>query len=724
MKKTFSFYFALWFTKAMRQFMRLLGKNAAHLPGKFAIKICPKFLAMMDKPKHTIGVTGTNGKTTVSNLLVDMLMAQGYAVTNNRLGSNMKEGVASALIANSTLGGKSKNDYAVLEIDERSSMHIYPYIKPEYVICTNLFRDSILRNGSPEYIQSIVTAHMQKETTLILNADDLISGSIAPENKRVYYSIRRMPTDTPECTNIVNDCQICPKCAATLKYEYVRYHQIGKAVCPSCGFASPKPDYDAQVNNDDGTVTIYERGVAENYKLLNNSTFNIYNQLCITALLRELGISADQVRDGLSKIALPDYRYTQFTQNGMHVVDMMAKEHNPIACSVVFDYVSKEPGMKEVLFLLDDETPKESMCWIYDCDYERLNSPLIKHIIIPGSRALDQKLRLLMAGVPEEKIIIGMEDLEAPSYLEFDGTDTVFVLHQHWKPEMDKKVVARIRELLSERGEDIGSSSNVMNSDDKAKTKEVDGRQENVPSEQGRGKIVESLFPEIANLYGDTGNVRYLWKCMPAAEFVNDSLNDVPSFVATRPDIIYMGPMSEHAQELVIDRLKKYKDRLKQLIDDNVVFLMTGNAAEVFWKAIENEDGTIIEGLGLFDYVAKRKMFARYNRHVMGVLEGSIEIVGYKNQFTHSYGDNSSEFFFDVTKGDGLNRENAKEGVRKNNFVGTYLLGPILIQNPHLTEYVLKLIGVDNPKLAFEKTIVAAYDRRLAEYKEIEFIIQ
>ena len=448
-KKNIRFYFSLWTVKIMRLSMKALGKNAAHLPGKFAIKLCPNFIELMDKPKHTIGVTGTNGKTTVSNLLVDMLEACGHKTTNNRLGSNMREGVASALIANSTITGKSKNDWAVLEIDERSSMHIYPYLKPEYVICTNLFRDSILRNGSPEYIQKIVSDNMQKETKLILNADDLISGSVAPGNARIYYSIRRLPTDTDKCENIVNDCQICPKCATKLNYEYVRYHQIGKAVCPKCGFSSPKADYDAEVNVSENKMVVYEKNAKEEYELLNNSIFNIYNQLTITALLREVGISADKIRESLKKISLPDYRYTKFRVGNIDVVDMMAKEHNPIACSVVFDYVSKEPGRKEVLFLLDDETPKESMCWIYDCDYEKLNSDLIKHIIIPGSRSLDQKLRLLMAGVPEEKIIIDMQDMEAPDYLEFENTDTIFVLHQHWKPEVDKKVVAKIKDLLN-----------------------------------------------------------------------------------------------------------------------------------------------------------------------------------------------------------------------------------------------------------------------------------
>lgn len=234
--------------------------------------------------------------------------------------------------------------------------------------------------------------------------------------------------------------------------------------------------------------------------------------------------------------------------------------------------------------------------------------------------------------------------------------------------------------------------------------------------------IIEQLFPEIANLYGDTGNIRYLKKCLPEASFVEDTLNEKPHFADEIPGLIYMGPMSEHAQELVIDRLMPYKDRLSELIDKGVIFLLTGNAAEVFYKEILCEDGTSIKCLDLFDFTAKRKMFNRYNRHCMGQM-GDITIVGYKNQFTHSYGDNSDGYFIKVERGDGLNPETKLEGVRKNNFIGTYLLGPILIQNPLFTEYILKLLGVEKPELAFKETIMAAYERRLSEYKEFDFPI-
>ena len=232
--------------------------------------------------------------------------------------------------------------------------------------------------------------------------------------------------------------------------------------------------------------------------------------------------------------------------------------------------------------------------------------------------------------------------------------------------------------------------------------------------------ILESLFPEVANLYGDNGNMRYLKLCIPDAETVIDRLNEEPYFVKNTPSFIAMSPMSERAQELVIARLFPYRERIAELIEIGCIFLMTGNAMEIFFDEIQNEDGTSIKGLGIFHYVAKRKMFDRYNRHCMGDF-GDIRIVGYKNQFTHAYGDNSKEFFLSVTKGDGINRESQLEGIKRNNFFGTYLLGPILIQNPKFTRYILSLLDRSDVSLPFEETIMAAYERRREEYEEMEF---
>lgn len=233
---------------------------------------------------------------------------------------------------------------------------------------------------------------------------------------------------------------------------------------------------------------------------------------------------------------------------------------------------------------------------------------------------------------------------------------------------------------------------------------------------------IETLFPEIANLYGDHANIRYLQLCVPQAEYISDALADEPAFASVSPSMIYMGPMTEHQQELVIDKLRPYKKRIEEMIEEGVIFLITGNAMEVFYDRIENEDGSVIEGLGLFHYTAKRKMFKRYNNSVVGNFEG-MKLVGFKNLFAFGYGDNSGEYFFEVEKGDGINRESKLEGIHRKNFFGTYVIGPILILNPELTLYMQKLLGVDEPRLVYEDAIRDAYEERLKQYLEHEFTL-
>ena len=144
--------------------------------------------------------------------------------------------ISTALLRGCDLLGRAKSyDMAVLEVDERSSVRVYPYITPDYIAVTNLFRDSIMRNAHAEFIADIISRSVPASSRLVLNADDLISCGLAPENPRVYFGIDRLPSDTVECVNHINDVRICPKCAGKLRYEYRRYHHIGHAVCPACG---------------------------------------------------------------------------------------------------------------------------------------------------------------------------------------------------------------------------------------------------------------------------------------------------------------------------------------------------------------------------------------------------------------------------------------------------------------------------------------------------------
>ena len=79
---------ALWMSKLAMWLQKLLGMNASYFPGKLAIKLCPDFLGRIDKPKTIMTVTGTNGKTTCCNMILDVLHDAGYRVLDNRAGSN------------------------------------------------------------------------------------------------------------------------------------------------------------------------------------------------------------------------------------------------------------------------------------------------------------------------------------------------------------------------------------------------------------------------------------------------------------------------------------------------------------------------------------------------------------------------------------------------------------------------------------------------------------
>lgn len=252
---------------------------------------------------------------------------------------------------------------------------------------------------------------------------------------------------------------------------------------------------------------------------------------------------------------------------------------------------------------------------------------------------------------------------------------------------------------------------------------------------------IEILFPEFCNLFGDMSNMRYLQQCLPEAEFTETPFEAEPKFISEPVDLIYLGPMTERTQERVIEKFMPYRSRLNELINSGTVFLFTGNAMEVLFKAIYKPMQEQVEelnlfpiklpklkrarpcpmseipALGLLPLTAKRDMLHRHNSTFLGKFENT-EIMGFKSQFTFAYPTEDISGLFTVTKGVGLNPECNFEGVRVNNFFGTYLIGPILVLNPDFTTHLLKCMGVAEPKIAFDTAARAAYEKRLKDFKE------
>ena len=226
---------------------------------------------------------------------------------------------------------------------------------------------------------------------------------------------------------------------------------------------------------------------------------------------------------------------------------------------------------------------------------------------------------------------------------------------------------------------------------------------------------IELLFPEVCSLFGELANIKYLADSVPGAQIIKTSLNQTPAFVSGNADMIYMGSMTEGIQKTAAERLLPYKEYLEEYIENGKPALATGNALEIFSAGIESEDGSFIKGLELFSVTAKRNMKKRFNSLYLGMFEG-IEVVGFKSQFSHSFGDNSDCFFADTVRGTGLNPENPREGLKRNNFIATYLLGPLLVLNPLLTSWFTEKLG-SGGEPAFYDAAMSSYSARLAEFK-------
>lgn len=434
MLKKIRFLIALWVGKAARLALRMIGKPATCTPGIIALKLCPDFLAHLKMPETLICVTGTNGKTTVSNLIADVIRDCGYSVTNNSYGSNVQGGVAAAFLTDSTLTGKAKKQYGVIEVDERSSLKVYSYITPDYLVCNNIMRDSLKRNAHTDFISYIISKSLSPKTHVILNADDLICARLAPEStERTYFGVDVRKPEGGDPEN-VRDVVYCPICGHRFDVEYIRYYHIGRMSCPECGLRSPDRRFTVTaVDTDRHTLTVEHDGKCEEYRLMNDNIINIYNSCAAITALHTVGLSYEQIRGAFERLKIVTTRYERVSVGDVNITMQFAKGQNPSACGRAFSYVAGHSGSnKSVLIMTDfqEKNESESVCWLYDCDMSALADDSIGEIIFAGRRCRDQRLRAIMAGVPDSKIRITDEPQDGVNMVDTKTHKEIFILYQ------------------------------------------------------------------------------------------------------------------------------------------------------------------------------------------------------------------------------------------------------------------------------------------------------
>ncbi len=226
------------------------------------------------------------------------------------------------------------------------------------------------------------------------------------------------------------------------------------------------------------------------------------------------------------------------------------------------------------------------------------------------------------------------------------------------------------------------------------------------------------LYHDIMNLYGDYANISALERIFKnsGVEYTADKLSfsDSPAF--EEYDFIYIGSGTERNRNVVLEDIRKYADGLKAFIDSGKPVLMTGNSFEMLGKTITGANGKTIDGLGIFDFAVTEQNRTRTTGDAIftaGFLDKPL--VGFINKCSEIEG--ISEPLFSVKMGLGNKNDGDTEGIRKNNFFGTHLTGPVLIKNPHFLVYLARLIAGENTEIKTDRLKYenAGYEITLSE---------
>lgn len=430
-KRNLRFYLSIAAARLTGNIIRLAGGKGSHWPGKIALRLCPDFLVRIARPELVLAITGTNGKTTTANLLADTMRELGYDFAHNSHGSNIKEGVTTAMIQSASFWGSPKKNCVLLEVDERASRVIFPELIPDYLIITNLFRESYARNAHVEFIAGVLEESIPESTTLIVNADDLICSRLRQNNLRYTFNIDRLPGEEEELPRLIDDLPLCPNCRSKLHFSFRRYNHLGKVHCPVCGLENLPADF--SLKSHDEMLRVQVKGEIESYPPAGETIQDDYNALVAITMLRILGHDAGEIAEAMTGKHVVTSRKEIIKAGSATIFRTLAKGSNPIAVTRGLITILRLPGTKSVILLYNASQftsgYSDMTAWYYDTDFELLADPQVKQIVITGARMADIKVRLLLAGIPENKLTLCPDSTKIAEAVSLDQ-DNICILHE------------------------------------------------------------------------------------------------------------------------------------------------------------------------------------------------------------------------------------------------------------------------------------------------------
>lgn len=421
--------------KAISKVSKLAKKGSGSTwPGHIALKLNPNIINILVKknPKlKIILIAGTNGKTTTTKLIQEILEQQGKKVFRNETGANLVNGIVSSFIKHADTSGKLNFDIAIFETDENSLPHVLEHIRPFAVLLLNLFRDQLDRYGEVNTIAKKWQESLKKlspETILVANGDDPMLRFIS-ENTGLhsfYFGLDEKDMAQKEAGHDV-DFLYCPNCKTKLIFKKRSYSHMGIYECPGCKFAHKT------------TAT---------FDTLPNPLLGIFNKYNINAasliLQKGFGISEESIIKSLLKFSPAFGRQEIIEYKGKKIFLLLSK--NPTGFNQSIRAILEKDKNPNILLLLNDRIPDgRDISWIWDVEFEELKNA--KNITISGDRAYDMGLRIKYIDFINYVVIENLNKALSDGILKTEDNDTLYVLATY-SAMLDARKILKGRKLL------------------------------------------------------------------------------------------------------------------------------------------------------------------------------------------------------------------------------------------------------------------------------------
>ncbi len=387
--------------RAVRVAARLRGGGSA-IPGNIALRIDPGFLerTIAAIPDGVVAVSGSNGKSTTTNMLSAIVRAHGLSVFTNPSGGNLPQGIASALLSEVSVSGTLDSDIAVLEVDEGYGTRLAELLKPKTVLLLNIQIDQLNRYHEPDRVAAMLGRVAASSTEgLILNREDNflvdLDQQIPAKAGRAVSFFGGVPALVEPASHGVASADRFGESAAApgsrpAAVEVVALNgaratlSIESAVLPPSGVAE----------RTEIEVRLPARGL---HYALDAAGAAAAARSVLGARFKPALVAA-----ALDSLATVYGRGEMLVVNGEQIEIIMMK--NPASLQLNLD--SLEVAPEQVFLAVDEGTPDPS--WIYDIDFSALD-----HVDgITGSKAWQFAVRFGYLGIP-----VGSVDLDVRAAL-------------------------------------------------------------------------------------------------------------------------------------------------------------------------------------------------------------------------------------------------------------------------------------------------------------------